>query len=401
MTDVLFHVQHLWGIGHLTRTAALAKACAEAGLKAVVVSGGRTVPGLELGSARLVQLPAAWVADSRFDPVLDAEGRPIDAAWKERRRADLLEILAALAPKVLVTEMYPFGRRKFRFELEPLLAAAGARQPRPWIVSSIRDLLVEKPPERTLWMAETAERFYDLVLVHGDPAFVRLRDSFAQAARVGRLLTYTGYIANPPTSPAEGGAGDLRQGNAGEGEVVVSAGGGAFGGPFLKVALAARRLDRRAGVRWRILTGPNLPEAEFSDLTAAAPERTVVERSRRDFQAVLARCRASISLGGYNTVLEVLGSGAPAVVAPFSGGQESEQLHRARLLAARGLLEIVEEPDLTPERLARALSNAVERGRRAPPQIETRGAGISAGIIARLATEDPPPARPVAERHGS
>ena len=105
MTDVLFHVQHLWGIGHLTRTAALARACAEAGLKAVVVSGGRTVPGLELGSARLVQLPAAWVADSRFDPVLDAEGRPIDAAWKKRRRADLLEILAALAPKVLVTDM--------------------------------------------------------------------------------------------------------------------------------------------------------------------------------------------------------------------------------------------------------------------------------------------------------
>ena len=49
------------------------------------------------------------------------------------------------------------------------------------------------------------------------------------------------------------------------------------------------------------------------------------------------------------------GSGAKAVVVPFSGGKESEQALRAELLARRGLIEMVSEDALTPEILAGAL----------------------------------------------
>jgi predicted glycosyltransferase len=40
-----------------------------------------------------------------------------------------------------VIELFPFGRRQMRFELLPLLEAARARSPRPWIISSVRDVL--------------------------------------------------------------------------------------------------------------------------------------------------------------------------------------------------------------------------------------------------------------------
>ena len=71
MARILFHVQHLMGIGHLRRTAALARAAAAAGADVVCVSGGYPVPDLELGDAELVQLPPARAQDLRYKTLLD------------------------------------------------------------------------------------------------------------------------------------------------------------------------------------------------------------------------------------------------------------------------------------------------------------------------------------------
>ena len=48
---------------------------------------------------------------------------------------------------------------------------------------------------------------------------------------------------------------------------------------------------------------------------------------------------------------------------PFAAGSESEQSLRARLLAARGALTLVDEATLTPARLAAAIAAALARGR--------------------------------------
>ena len=43
--SVLFHVQHLLGIGHLRRAGAIARGLVAAGLDVTVASGGAPVPG--------------------------------------------------------------------------------------------------------------------------------------------------------------------------------------------------------------------------------------------------------------------------------------------------------------------------------------------------------------------
>jgi predicted glycosyltransferase len=149
---------------------------------------------------------------------------------------------------------------------------------------------------------------------------------------------------------------------AGEGEVIVSMGGGAVGAPLVEAALAIRSLTPLKDVIWRFLIGPNMPETSFQAIAARAPAGTLVERSRPDFRALLAGGRLSISLGGYNTVLEVLAAGIPAVVVPYSGGTETEQTLRARLLANRNLLTVVHEADLSPATLAAAVRAALAQG---------------------------------------
>jgi predicted glycosyltransferase len=350
---VLIHVQHLLGIGHLQRAAAIAGALQCRGAQVTLATGGVRVPQVEAALERrgvaVVRLAPARAADSSFSALLDESGNVVDETWKARRRDALLALFAETVPDVLVTEMYPFGRRPFRFELNPLLQAAQGRARPPLIACSVRDILVTKEkPGRAEEMAETARRFYDLVLVHSDAALVPFEATFPRAAEIADLIRYTGYVTEATAETAQ---------DRSKGEILVSAGGGAVGGPRLRAAVEARALSAERARPWRLITGGNLPQAEFERLQAQAKGMTV-ERFRADFKDLLARCRVSVSQGGYNTVLEILASRTPAVIVPFAEAGESEQTDRARLLAAKGLLRLLPAPELDALRLAQEIDVA-------------------------------------------
>jgi predicted glycosyltransferase len=306
---------------------------------------------LDLGQAEIVQLPPARAGDSRFGSIVDADGRPIDDAWRARRRELLLAAFERTTPAAVLIELYPFGRRPFRFELLPLLEAAARRRPRPAILCSVRDILVGKnDPQRTAEVVDIVRRYFDLVLVHGDQQLIGFGATFAAADRIADRLRYTGYVVSD-TPPAAG----TREGS----EILVSAGGGAVGGPLLRAAVGARPLTRVAQQPWRIITGLNLPDSEFAALRRAiADSNVVLERFRSDFQGLLQGCRLSVSQAGYNTVMELLAAGTRAVVVPFADGGETEQPVRARLLAGRGLLTVVEPDGLTAQSLAAGIDAA-------------------------------------------
>ena len=68
-----------------------------------------------------------------------------------------------------------------------------------------------------------------------------------------------------------------------------------------------------------------------------AVDRVVIERARPDFPALLAGCAVSISQAGYNTVLDLVAAGRPAIVVPFDAGNETEQTVRAEAMERAGL----------------------------------------------------------------
>lgn len=367
---VFFYVQHLLGIGHMRRAAAIARGLAQAGAEVTFVSGGEPVPGLDLGGAELIQLPPASAADASFSTIVDAAGRPIDDAWRDERRRQLRGHFAAARPDILLIEMYPFGRRQFRFELLPLLEEATARagQPggRPLIACSLRDILVDKGrADRRAETVALIERYFDLVLVHGDPRLVTLERTFPEASRFAGKLRYTGYVVEPAARQGRGRQGRDGQGQAdrSQGEILISAGGGAVGAPLFTAAIAAKALSRYRDRPWRIVTGRNLPPAAAAEIVRqAAGAGVTVETFRSDFPALLQACLVSVSQGGYNTVMELLAAQCPAVVVPFAEGSESEQTLRSRLLQERGLLRVIDPARLQPADLAAAIDDTADRG---------------------------------------
>jgi predicted glycosyltransferase len=378
---VFVYVQHLLGIGHLRRAITLARAMARAGLEVTLASGGFEVPGLAPEDVRWIQLPPAGALDERFSELVNAQGRPVDDGWRARRCDALLAAWRETDPHVLLLELFPFGRRQMRFEVLAWLDQAIARARRPVIVSSVRDILGggQRDPSRQDEMLATFERYFDHLLVHGDPRWLRFDRTFRHAAALGERLHYTGYVVDR-------NAGEVPEDRAGSGEVIVSAGGGAVGAAMLEAAIRCRRLTSLARASWRVLAGVNAAPATLVTLQALAREsgdgHVIVERSREDFRSLLRNCALSISQAGYNTLMEILEAGARAVVVPFSGGKEIEQNLRARMLAEAGRVECVEESQLTPEALAAAVNQAASRPRPPRTGIDLDGASRSAELIA-------------------
>jgi predicted glycosyltransferase len=66
---------------------------------------------------------------------------------------------------------------------------------------------------------------------------------------------------------------------------------------------------------------------------------------------------------------------------PFAEGNESEQPLRARLLAERGLVQVVDSMELTPQRLAAAIDTAATMAPPAAGLFNLAGAAASARIL--------------------
>ncbi len=370
--SVLFHVQHLLGIGHVRRANIVCQALSRAGFQVMLVTGGRPIADLQRDGIEIVQLPPLHIGESGFHDLRDNTNTPVDADWKLHRRDRLLDLFDAVAPDILITEAFPFGRRQMRFELIPLLEHAAARNQSPQIYCSVRDILKsDRKPGRAEETVALIDRFYDGVLVHGDPTFAALVETFPDAAQFDEKVHHTGIIAAPPVESLQS-SGD---------EILVSAGGGAVGLRLFETAIAARALSSFAKATWRILVGPNIAEEDFRRLCDQAADGVLVEHYRTDFRALLTNCRVSISQAGYNTVADLIFAETPAVLVPFDANGEDEQPRRAAKLAERGYAVSLPSQTLTAETLAVAVDEASRLKRAKLGSIRLDGAARTASIL--------------------
>ncbi|OAP39377.1 glycosyltransferase family protein [Sinorhizobium americanum] len=367
---VFFYVQHLLGIGHMARASRVAKALLKRGFDVTMVTGGLPVPGFPGEDMRTVVLPPVTAGDKGFSGLIDEEGNPVTAAFQERRKELLLDALRRAEPDIVIIEAFPFGRRQMRFELLPLLDAIEAMDRRPLVATSLRDILQERTkPGRAEETVELVKKHFDLVLVHGDPAFARLEETFPLAGEIAERVAYTGLVAPPPPDePAE------------IFDILVSAGGGAVGKELIGAALGAAGLLPQE-LRWCLVTGPNLPQPDFDELAAAAPENASLFRFRQDFASLLGGARLSVSQAGYNTVCDILRAGCNSLLIPFTAGGETEQSTRATRLERLGLATVLPEEGITAQELARRVQTSLARSKPDIPPIDLDGADNTATII--------------------
>jgi predicted glycosyltransferase len=328
----------------------------------------------------VVYLPAIK-SDSRFEQLYVVDSSDSLPEVQARRKELLLDAFDRFAPDILLIELFPFGRRKFNFELLPLLSHARATRPAVKIVCSLRDILVRRP-DQARYEAEACalmNQYFDLLLVHADPHLQRLEETFGSVAGLNCAIRYTGYVAQPahdkPKAPA--GTDPL---------ILVSIGGGRVGHELISCALEAEtRLT--APRRLRIFTGPHTPAEQFQSLQRQVADRSYItlERHTTQFLTCLRQADLSISMAGYNTCMDILSAGAMALVWPFNEHGNHEQTLRARKLERLGYVSVLDPARIEPDYLAAEIARCLDQPAPIPAvALDLQGAPRTAELLAAL-----------------
>ncbi len=344
---VLIFVTHLLGTGHLSRALTLGRAFAVQGHSVDLVSGGTTVANLDMTGITLHQLPPVKSDGVNFTRLLDTDNHLVTAQYLSERQAMARRILQSVAPDILITELYPFGRRILRTEFTAVLETAYALPKRPRILCSIRDILAPPSnPQKAIDTETAITRYYDRVLVHSDATQTPLQASWPVTPLLESKLAYTGYVAPKLPMPHPEAVG--------KDEVLVTAGGGSVGDALFQTAVEAAKADPQR--HWRLLVGGTNAADRISSLKKQASGVAItIEPTRPDFRQMLPHAAAAVAMCGYNTAMDLLQTGTPAVFVPFDAGGELEQGLRADSLAKQPQFAVVKSADLTPARMLAAL----------------------------------------------
>ncbi|MEM9907685.1 MAG: glycosyltransferase [Cyanobacteria bacterium P01_D01_bin.44] len=393
MKKIMIYCQHLAGMGHLVRSAEIIRSLVK-DFSVCFVNGGQPVPQFELPTgAEIIYLPALWQDGTKLKPV--DESKSIDEVKLERKQK-LLETFEQFEPDCLITECFPFSKLKMKFELIPLLEQVRASSHPTQVVCSLRDLVMTQPMRHDAWLrrvdnvCQMINQFYDTIFFHGDATLLRLEDCFPEIDNLQCGIVYTGYVAQSPPEQSSLIADDIAGLSDKTPSIVASVGGGRHGyEPLRAIIEASPLLAKTLPHQIYAFAGPFMPEEDFGRLQQAAADQTNVTLRRFTSRLIdyLEKADLSVSLGGYNTTMNLLKTGVRSLVLPsLSKDQNNEQHIRAHKLAEMGVLDLLEPEDLAPERLVQAMTTCLSK-KPVSYRFNLQGADNTARQIQQMLTE--------------
>ena len=353
---ILYLYETATGLGHQRRASGIVNQLFEDGFEVTVASGSFVKPEEYFHSGiNLIRLPTNrknvggkfHYYDEHNNLVLDEK---FDLnSWKAERKKAIEDIASHKKIDALIPEWWPFKRIN---EFSGVVQQIEESQERhfgqkPLIFSSIRDVLsridLDEPDNDNAQARRAVEILNNrvtAVLVHGDPHLVTFPETFALADDIKIPLFYTGYVVRDADRPA-GSDGRSKK-------VIISSGSGDLGHHVLNAAHSARGRTDIALHNWTYVLGPRIGESRDklhclkevftppANGLYQVPQDECIEDTS-DLPQWFRHAAFSISNAGYNTTMEVLSSGVPAVLTAKTkrdGDFDKEQWSRLLRLKA-------------------------------------------------------------------
>ena len=372
---VLMYSHDSYGLGHLRRTLALAEAFVRGGPDVdVLVLTGSTVSGTFRMSRGidLVKLPSAVkVGDGEY------ESSRMSISFKRLKtlRAGLIRSSAeSFDPDAFVVDKAPLGMKR---EVAPTLEFFREQRPSTLTVLGLRDVMDDPARIRRNWtegrISEAIERFYDTILVYGPREVYDPLPEYGLSPATLARCRYVGYVGREPVLEE---AGDLV---FEPGYVLVTAGGGGDGFRLMNSYLEGLR-GAPPAFESLVVTGPMMDDESRRNLERAArglPARVL--EFRADMDRLVARAGAVVSMGGYNSTIELLVARKPVLIVPRVEPRV-EQLIRAERLSRLGLVEMIHPDELTPRAVRRKVEELLRRGPASAPSVEVDLSGAARAV---------------------
>jgi len=387
----LLYSHDSFGLGHLRRNTTIAASLVSmsSDVEVLLVSGSPLAASFPLPERTdIVQLPAVTKsASGAYEPL--RLGSDIDRVVQ--LRASLIDAtVRSYNPDVLLVDPSPAGMGG---ELLPTLSRMMDDPLRPHLVLGLREIIDEAASVARAWHEGPeweALLSYDSVLVYGDDRVLSTATELQLADALGRTIDHVGYCApldnaidrrNPAEAPL----------------VVVTVGGGGDGFDvcshyvdYLEQRAKTNKTQTSSGVRSIIVAGPLMADDERKEIerrVGSIPGDNEVVAFEPDMRRLLHRADAVLSMGGYNTVVELLAGGIPALIAGRTHPRREQQL-RAERLAGVSHLQSCEINHLTFDRIDEFLVEAVGLPRY-PRILDLEGAKRSAQILMGTVRTEP------------
>lgn len=385
--------ESLVGSGHARIQSEMARGLERDGWQVALVTSSRErVDGFDFGETRIYWQPPLRLTSIHADPykmsnLITPNGISLmaDETYQHERLEFLLDLFDSLKPRAVITEMWPFARANFDFELVPLAEKIlGSGDGSTELFSIARDIMfppaLSSPDSPHLQndRHQLAQRYFKPghILIRGDDSVLPLESSVGTLSlEVRERLQYVGYFGQEREECALEGLGD----------VLVTSGGGVTveSLEMFEACMRIRSLTPLADRLWRILVPRTCPSEARARLDRIAKdiEGVVVEDNRPDFLSLLQSSPLLICHGG-NTIIEALSLNVPVLVVPREYAKNNrEQQIRAKAFEDRGLISTVKvnqlhEPSFFLEKLLNVLS-----AERKAFQVSVRGAAVASSVV--------------------
>lgn len=350
------------GLGHVRRNLSIAHHIARHFPKLT----GRPVAGLLVSGlpyASTFPLPEGF--DWVFIPSIHkAEGayasRSLNASTKHLigLRSQLLHAcLLGFNPDLVIIDRHIFGVMR---ELQTPLITLRQRNPEVRVVLGLREVLDAPEVAHAEWFKhgdpQNLRHLIDAIWVYGDRKVHNPVVAGEVPECLADLVRFTGYLAQGreltevPTDPGLTTP-----------FILSTAGGGSDGYQLLQTLVRTEVPD---GYQHLVVAGPQLNNRKLLKLQAKAVAGTRVVGSLPGLSGLMEQAAAVISMGGYNSVNEILATDTPALIVPRETPR-TEQLIRARALQKVVAVDLLQVGNLTSALtgawLAQAVGSRVDR----------------------------------------
>lgn len=343
---ILFYCQSLVGLGHLTTSLlVISELLKYADVE--LIHGGQSIQQMPvLSGFRHLRLPTILIDSATDELYAPDSDSPIEAIWAQRAAA--IEQFVDWSYDAVIVEFFPFGRRRLKKEILGLFSTVRQRCGTIPIFCFVREILVPAPLEAEQRMVKLVQEHIHTVFVRGDPSIVRFEETFSLTDDIADRLVYVGYVS--PPAPEQW---PIR-----ENKIMVSQGGGEIGMNLLRAAIQTAPLLTE--YQFLVVTSSRASATEIAELQVLiASDNVKVVSFLSNFQAELLTAALSISLGGDNTLMDVISTRTSALAFPYDGN--SEQGLRIEKLASKGFVFPLTENDLVPERLSQKIRDTLQK----------------------------------------
>ena len=347
--NILMYSHDTYGLGHIRRTMAIASHLLGQDVNVLILTGSPIAGRFKFEEGiDFVRIPGMIKKSNTIYVPHSIKVDPCHAI--DIRKEIILATARAFDPDLFIVDKVPVG---LKGEVLPTLQWFRSHRPQAKIVLGLRDILDDAESTREEWrrkgFAQVLRELYSEIWIYGDRDMYDPVAEYAMPPEIAAKTVFCGYI--PRAVPSEKYF--RRKGPLPK--VVVTTGGGGDGYAVLDNFL--RMVEEGGPVDYDplLVTGPFMGRDPQDELAARARKVGVkLTTFMKRLEQKLAEADLVISMGGYNTVCEILSLRKPSLLIPRDTPRR-EQLIRAEVMSRRGLVDYIKWDDLEPGLLRRKI----------------------------------------------